>query len=167
VENHVFAASRPAFSRLLPARKNKFSLIDLCAKRNAPNLGILSPSGLALMKDRQEFERCADRLKALTDPSRLRMIDALFQGEATVSSLAEVVGQQITMASHHLSVLLKAGVVTSRRDGRFVYYSLHPDVVRRKDDKLLRQINLVDCTVDFEMAEPVPSFSGSAEPRAD
>jgi len=119
------------------------------------------------MKVREDFERIADRLKALADPGRLQMLDYLFQGEATVSTLSQVSGQQITMTSHHLSVLLKANLVTSRREGRFVYYALHPSVSSWQDGKLVRRINLVDCRVEFVPSEVAGSWPIPTEPRPD
>lgn len=108
---------------------------------------------MTAMKVREEFEQCADRLRALTDSHRLQMIDVLFRGEATVSSLSSAANLHITMASHHLSVLLKAGIVTSRRQGRFVYYSLHPDVVSFDNGDRREQLNLGHCVIDFQSPE--------------
>jgi ArsR family transcriptional regulator, nickel/cobalt-responsive transcriptional repressor len=102
------------------------------------------------VKEHEEFERCATRLKALAEPSRLRIIDYLFGGEKSVSVLSEAVGQPISMVSHHLGIMHKAGLVCYRKNGRFVYYSLHPDVLRLNDGKPLEQINLGCCVVKFE-----------------
>lgn len=113
--------------------------------------------------DREEFERCAVRMKALTDPCRLRMIDRLFQGEAIVSEIAKSVGETISMASHHLSILLNAGIVQYRREGRCVHYSLHPDVVLRKDGELTQLLNLGCCKIDFEPGGPVVNFESPSD----
>lgn len=94
-------------------------------------------------------------MKALTDPCRLRMIALLFQGEAIVSDIAKAVGETISMASHHLGILLKAGVVKNRREGRCVHYSLHPDVVLWKDGELTQLLNLGCCKINFEPERPV------------
>jgi len=117
------------------------------------------------MKAREDFEHCAGRLRALTDSHRLLMIDVLFQGEATVSALSSAAGLHITMASHHLSVLLKAGIVKTRRQGRFVYYSLHPDVLLAGEGKLPEKLNLGMCVVDFDSPEISMQLTG--RPRAD
>ncbi len=73
---------------------------------------------------------CAKNLKVLTEKHRLLLIERLCEGERTVSYLAESAGLRRDMASHHLIVLLKAGMVTTRKTGRFMYYALNPEVVR-------------------------------------
>jgi len=80
------------------------------------------------MKERAEFESCARRLKALAEPERLRIITALFAGAKTVGDLAAELEDEIVKVSHHLGVLRNAGLVSSTKIGRFVEYSLHPDV---------------------------------------
>lgn len=60
----------------------------------------------------------------LTDPKRLRLIDALRTEERRVSDLAQQVGMSLPNASQHLSVLRTAGLVASRRAGTTVYCQL-------------------------------------------
>jgi DNA-binding transcriptional ArsR family regulator len=72
---------------------------------------------------------CAERLKALSDPHRLRIIDSLQHGELTVSDLAELLGAEIVNVSHHLKIMKHAGLVDVRPDGRFKYYRLHKDLL--------------------------------------
>ena len=74
----------------------------------------------------------AVRLKALADPARLQLVDYLLaqpDGEACTCDLAPVVGLSEPTTSHHLKQLLGAGLVTKRRDGMNVYYTLAPDAV--------------------------------------
>lgn len=80
------------------------------------------------MKKEQEFEACADRLKALADADRLRIITQLFAGSRTVTELAEPLGETVVNVSHHLAVLRRAKVLLATKRGRFVEYSIHPDV---------------------------------------
>ncbi|HEX3655714.1 MAG TPA: metalloregulator ArsR/SmtB family transcription factor [Pirellulales bacterium] len=82
------------------------------------------------MKALAEFESCAKRLKALADPERLRIINLLFEGPRHVSDLADLLHDEIVKVSHHLGVLRKADLVQTRKEGRFVQYMLHPDVLR-------------------------------------
>lgn len=70
------------------------------------------------------FTRIADRLKALSDPTRLKILHALEQGELTVSEILEVVGGSQANVSKHLSRMRLAGIVASRRSGTSVYYSV-------------------------------------------
>jgi ArsR family transcriptional regulator len=70
------------------------------------------------------FQRIADRLRSLADPTRLAILHLLQRGEMRVTDiLAEVGGSQANV-SKHLGVLRQAGFVTCRRDGVNVYYSV-------------------------------------------
>jgi len=70
------------------------------------------------------FKQQARVLKALANESRLRIVDRLSRGEASVGQLTEVVGSDISTVSKHLSVLRAHGIVDDRRDGNIVYYRL-------------------------------------------
>ena len=82
---------------------------------------------------------CAERLKALSDPHRLRIVDALRYGEMTVSDIADFVEAEVVTISHHLKIMKYASLVEVRREGRFMYYRLHPDVMTsaRKGSRFL------------------------------
>jgi DNA-binding transcriptional ArsR family regulator len=71
---------------------------------------------------------CAERLKALGDEDRLRIVQALRCGQKNVSQLAEELNEDIANVSHHLQILRRSGIVETERDGRFILYSLHADV---------------------------------------
>ena len=67
----------------------------------------------------------ADRLRALGDPTRLRVAHALLVGdELCVCDLAWVVGASQGLVSHHLRQLRSTGLAESRRDGKMVMYRL-------------------------------------------
>jgi DNA-binding transcriptional ArsR family regulator len=67
----------------------------------------------------------ADRAKALADPTRLTLAGALAQtDELCVCDLAWVTERPENLVSHHLRALRTAGLVTSRRDGKMVMYSV-------------------------------------------
>jgi DNA-binding transcriptional ArsR family regulator len=69
----------------------------------------------------------ADRLRALGDPTRLRVAHALLVGdELCVCDLAWVVGSSQGLVSHHLRQLRAAGLAENRRDGKLVMYQLTP-----------------------------------------
>lgn len=72
-------------------------------------------------------EQCADQLKSLAEPNRLRIIGVLRGGEKTVGQLADALGSEAVVVSHHLQVLYNARFVQRKKQGRFVCYSLHPD----------------------------------------
>src|SRR5690625_4904409 len=59
----------------------------------------------------------------LCDPTRVKILWAVFQQEANVNALAEEVGAAPAAVSQHLAKLRLAGLVQTRREGTFVYYS--------------------------------------------
>lgn len=70
------------------------------------------------------FDALAEVAKALANGRRAELIDTLAQGERSVEELAEVIGQSVANTSQHLQRLLRAGLVTTRRDGTRIHYSL-------------------------------------------
>ncbi len=75
----------------------------------------------------QAAEPVAERLRALSDPSRLTLVAALRDGgELCVCDLAWIVERAHNLVSHHLRLLRSAGLVRSRRDAKMVMYSLTP-----------------------------------------
>jgi DNA-binding transcriptional ArsR family regulator/catechol 2,3-dioxygenase-like lactoylglutathione lyase family enzyme len=77
-----------------------------------------------------QSDYCARVLRALAEPERLRLVRSLRLGPKNVTELAEALGEQIANVSHHLGVLRQAGVVVDEKQGRFVLYRLHPDVLQ-------------------------------------
>ena len=63
-------------------------------------------------------------LKAIGEPSRLRIIAVLRHGECSVSDLCEILGQSQPRISRHLRLLVEAGVCTRHREGSFVFFGL-------------------------------------------
>ncbi|MEZ4387050.1 MAG: metalloregulator ArsR/SmtB family transcription factor [Candidatus Krumholzibacteriia bacterium] len=71
------------------------------------------------------METVAATLKALADPNRLRLVWALMQRrEVCACQLTELLGVAGATASRHLAVLVAAGLVEGRRDGRWIHYGL-------------------------------------------
>ena len=70
------------------------------------------------------FAQFARVAKTLGHADRLELLEHLGQSERSVESLAERAGLSIASASQHLQVLRRAGLVASRRDGKFVFYRL-------------------------------------------
>lgn len=65
-----------------------------------------------------------DLLAAVAEPSRRRLLQLLASGEQSVNTLAAHFDSTRSAVSQHLGVLVAAGLVNRRRDGRFQYYSL-------------------------------------------
>lgn len=76
------------------------------------------------MPGADQVERVATRLRLLADPTRLRIVCALDQGESDVSCLARLAGVGLPAASQHLAKLRLSGVVRCRRDGQRMVYEL-------------------------------------------
>jgi DNA-binding transcriptional ArsR family regulator len=64
--------------------------------------------------------------KALADENRIRMLLVLRKGELCVCQITELFSLAPSTVSRHLSILFQAGLVESRKDGRWIYYQL-PD----------------------------------------
>src|SRR5512134_984738 len=62
--------------------------------------------------------------KALSDENRVRTLLALRRGELCVCQITELLGLAPSTMSKHLSILSQAGLVESRKDGRWIYYQL-------------------------------------------
>ena len=74
-------------------------------------------------------EQSRQLLKALADPIRLDVIHALAQGERCVCDLTGELNLSQSKLSFHLRVLRKAGLLTDRQSGRWIYYRLQPDAL--------------------------------------
>ena len=70
------------------------------------------------------LHRIAEVLKAMADPTRLKILHSLQGSERCVSDILDVVGGSQANVSKHLSVLKRAGLVDSRRDGLNVFYQI-------------------------------------------
>ena len=68
------------------------------------------------------FEPVAERLRLLADATRLRILNVLREGESSVVQIAGKVGASQPNVSRHLALLLRAGIVTRRPQGREVHY---------------------------------------------
>src|SRR3982074_1732250 len=75
------------------------------------------------------FSRFAAAAKCLSHPHRLELLEQLAQGPRSVEVLGQKVGLSTANASQHLRNMLRSGIVTSARDGKFVIYRLADDAV--------------------------------------
>lgn len=79
--------------------------------------------------DYRRFELQAGIIRALSHPIRIAIVDALRDGEVCVCELAGIVGAERSNVSRHLSVMLKSGLLATRKDGLQVFYSLRTPCV--------------------------------------
>lgn len=71
----------------------------------------------------------AEFFKILSHPSRIRVLELLSEGEQSVGDLLGAIGIEASNLSQHLAVIRRAGLVTARREGSVVYYSLVSDQI--------------------------------------
>src|SRR3989304_9143802 len=68
------------------------------------------------------FDLQADICKTLASPARLRILDALREGELSVGEIGEAIGARKANVSQHLAVMRQRGIVDGRRCGTHIYY---------------------------------------------
>lgn len=80
------------------------------------------------MKDLIEYR--AEILKALAQPTRLKIIDFLRGGERCVCEIFPAISEEQSNTSRHLNMMLSAGVLSRRKDGLKIYYAIkHPEII--------------------------------------
>src|SRR5215212_5802638 len=84
----------------------------------------------------------ADRIQALADPTRLRIVALLRLMELSVGELAQILGQSQPRVSRHLKILADAGVLERRKEGSWVFLTLAGP---ERTDSLFA---LIDCWSD-------------------
>ena len=81
---------------------------------------------MAVQSDKS-IEQALGLFRALADETRLKVIERLREGEQCVCDLTDELGASQSRMSFHLKALKDAGLVTDRKDGRWVYYALNPE----------------------------------------
>ncbi len=79
-------------------------------------------------------ERVAQLFHALSDETRLQIIDCLLECEQCVCELTDVLKTGQSRLSFHLKTLKDAGLLTDRREGRWVYYALNREAIEELKD---------------------------------
>jgi DNA-binding transcriptional ArsR family regulator len=97
--------------------------------------------------DGDDVNVCANYLKALGDPYRLQIARALQNGAMSVTDLALLLELEVANVSHHLRVMFHAGLVKTKRDGRFIYYELNQDFLSH--GKLKQSLDFGCCKIDL------------------
>jgi ArsR family transcriptional regulator, lead/cadmium/zinc/bismuth-responsive transcriptional repressor len=85
----------------------------------------------AAQPDAVTVERLAEIFKALSDPTRVRLLSALATAELCVCDLATLLALSESAVSHQLRLLRSLRLVRARRDGRMVFYRLDDDHIVR------------------------------------
>jgi ArsR family transcriptional regulator len=71
-----------------------------------------------------ELSEIASRFKALGEPMRLRILQAVCKGPRTVGDIVAATGATQANVSKHLSLLATAGILSRKKDGQCVYYAM-------------------------------------------
>ena len=82
------------------------------------------------------LEKKANILKALGQPTRLRIMEYLRDGERCVCEIFPAIGGQQSNVSRHLSVLKRAGLVLDRREGVSIFYRVKDPAIFKVLDRL-------------------------------
>ncbi|MCK5695269.1 MAG: winged helix-turn-helix transcriptional regulator [Desulfobacula sp.] len=77
----------------------------------------------------EDISQMADIFKALSDPSRLKIVLALLNQEHCVCDIAVICNQTDSAISHQLRILRTLKIVKNRREGKIIYYSIDDDHV--------------------------------------
>ena len=99
----------------------------------------------AVMQDLLEF------FKALADQNRLRVVGLLAKEPMTGEQIAALLGVSTSTASHHLSYLLHAGLVSAEPEGYYTRYTLRLDAIHALAGKLLSRDELPKLAADVDM----------------
>jgi DNA-binding transcriptional ArsR family regulator len=99
--------------------------------------------------DQLESDHCAEMLKALSDPIRLRIIDALRAGPKNVGDLAELLNTEIATVSHHLGILHTAGLLDREKQGRHKVYRLREGVLENSTRNGKQLLDLGCCRLEI------------------
>lgn len=82
------------------------------------------------------YTETAKILKTLSDPKRLRIVDMLSCGELCACQILEAFHVTQPTLSHDMKLLVDAGIVKDRREGKNIYYSLDEEVLRELQNRL-------------------------------
>jgi DNA-binding transcriptional ArsR family regulator len=97
-------------------------------------------------------ELIARRFRVLSEPMRIKLLDLLREGGATVAELQEATGSSQQNVSKHLGVLLQSGIVVRRKEGNFARYEISDDSVFALCDQvcggLRRQLEEIEALLE-------------------
>jgi DNA-binding transcriptional ArsR family regulator len=74
--------------------------------------------------DIEKLEMAASKLRAIAHPMRIAIIDLLNDNQMSVTEIYENLNIEQASASHHLNILKSKGVLSSKRNGKKIFYSL-------------------------------------------
>ena len=88
---------------------------------------------------------CVEFCKAMADDTRQRILEMLLEGEMCVGDIVAAFSMSQPTISHHLNVLRQFNLVTSRKEGKLVYYATNRDRVVECCGRLSARFDTEEC----------------------
>ncbi len=101
--------------------------MNICSKKCINEVKVKKT--VKTLPQQEEIGQMADIFKALSDPSRLKIVLALLNQEHCVCDIAVICNQTDSAISHQLRLLRTLKIVKNRREGKIIYYSIDDDHV--------------------------------------
>lgn len=95
---------------------------------------------LSNIPDDEKLEKDAHIIKALADPTRLKIIYLLQYGERCVCEIIEALKRPQPTISHHLTILKNAGILKWKKEGVWIHYRLADEKIPKLIEKLLTHL---------------------------
>ena len=111
----------------------------------------IGPMAGKLPLDDRALEMVARRFAVLAEPMRLRLIQALFDGEKSVNTLVELTGGTQANVSRHLQTLTQAHLLSRRKEGLQVFYGI-------ADPTLVKLCELVCGSIEKQLSRQTTAF---------
>ncbi len=105
---------------------------------------------------------------ALSDKTRLRLLSIMSGGETSVGFLAETLGESQPKISRHLAYLRNSGLVSTRRDGKWIYYQIEQNMSLSTRRVLIETLSTIDEQVrrpDRRAEHSIPYTGTVVEPE--
>ena len=103
---------------------NHRTIKPLASAPHGSTLSTTDPRRTATPGVRVDLATTAELFAALSDPSRLRILSILAQGETCVCDIIPPIGLAPSTISKHLELLRRAGLIAARKEGRWIHYRL-------------------------------------------
>jgi DNA-binding transcriptional ArsR family regulator len=100
---------------------------DLCGDKCINEKKVIETVGT--LPNQEDIVQMADIFKALSDPTRLKIVLSLLKQEHCVCDIAVICGQTDSAISHQLRILRTMKIVRNRREGKIIYYTIDDDHV--------------------------------------
>lgn len=142
--------------RLVPAERRTAAAARILAPNGeAGSVSCVMAKKLPLSDD--ALGLVARRFAVLSEPMRLRLVQALFDGEKNVNTLVAETGGTQANVSRHLATLTQANVLARRKEGLQAFYSI-------ADPSIFKLCELVCGSLEKQLTRQAGAFSGRSEP---